>query len=196
MSPRTADPKARRAQLTAAAAQVLASKGVRDTSVADIVKAAGVAQGTFYLYFSNKDEIVLAVAESVAEHIVQALTERLSDPSQSAVQRLSGLAEVLGGMAADPALSDLTDFIHRPENQPLHDRLEDYLTPALFTWMEQLVRDGIAEGSFHVDDPTLAAWFVLSGLHGLELAGTTTAELPAALQAATTLALRTLGATR
>lgn len=175
---------------------MLAAKGVRDTSVADIVKAAGVAQGTFYLYFSNKDEIVLAVAESVAEHIVQALTERLSDPSQSAVQRLSGLAEVLGGMAADPALSDLTDFIHRPENQPLHDRLEDYLTPAMFTWMEQLVRDGIAEGSFHVDDPTLAAWFVLSGLHGLELAGTTTAQMPAALRAATTLALRTLGASR
>jgi len=196
VSPRTADPKARRAQLTAAAAEVLATKGVRDTSISDIVKAAGVAQGTFYLYFASKDEVILAVAETVAERIVEAITTQLSEPGRPAIERFRGLSTVLGGMAADPSLTDLTDFIHRPENQPLHDRLEDYLTPALLTWMEQLVRDGIAEGSFHVDDPALAAWFVLGGLKGLELAGTPAAQMPAALEAATALALRTLGATQ
>ena len=45
--------------------------------------------------------------------IGHALTEQLSDPGQPAVERLRGLAEVLGEMAVDPALSDLTDFIHR-----------------------------------------------------------------------------------
>lgn len=174
---------------------MLASKGVRDTSISDIVKAAGVAQGTFYLYFANKDEVILAVAQTVAEQIVEAITTQLSEPRLPAIERFRGLSGVLGGLAADPSLTELTDFIHRPENQPLHDRLEDYLTPALLTWMEQLVRDGIAEGSFHVDDPELAAWFVLGGLRGLELAGTPAERMSGALAEATELALRALGAT-
>ena len=43
------------------ATNLFKTKGIYSTTVSDIVKDAGIAKGTFYLYFSDKDEIVNAV---------------------------------------------------------------------------------------------------------------------------------------
>ena len=67
MVPRTINKHERRAQLVAAATEAFARQGVAATSVADIVRAAGVAQGTFYLYFTSKDDVILAVVAGVAD---------------------------------------------------------------------------------------------------------------------------------
>ncbi len=47
----------RRAQIVAAARPVFARKGFHGTSIEDIIAAAGVAQGTLYLHFTNKHEV-------------------------------------------------------------------------------------------------------------------------------------------
>ena len=44
--------------LLEAAVAVFSAKGVSAASVDDIVRAAGVAKGTFYLYFATKDDAV------------------------------------------------------------------------------------------------------------------------------------------
>jgi hypothetical protein len=59
--------------------------------------------------------------------------------------------------------------------------------------VEAIVEQGVVEGAFHVPDTRAAAWFVLGGLQSAELAGTPATEMPAALAAATQLALRALG---
>ncbi|CAB50369.1 TetR/AcrR family transcriptional regulator [Pyrococcus abyssi] len=51
-----------RDKLVKAAKRLFAEKGFYRTTVDDIVKAAGVAKGTFYLYFSSKEEIIKEVA--------------------------------------------------------------------------------------------------------------------------------------
>jgi AcrR family transcriptional regulator len=194
VSPRTVDRDARRAQLVDAAAKVFAQKGVRETAISDIVRTAGVAQGTFYLYFGAKEDVIVAVTERVADHIVDGLVAKLGDPGRSAVERFEGFTSVLADLSRDDSLTKVAEFIHRRENQALHDRLDEHLIPRLFTLMEQLVTDGVADGSFEVDDPSTAAWFVLGGLRGLELAGTPLDQLGPALATAAQLALRTLGA--
>ncbi|WP_096188766.1 TetR family transcriptional regulator [Evansella halocellulosilytica] len=47
------------------AIKVMTEKGFEKTAVSQIVKEAGVAQGTFYLYFSSKSEIIPAIAERI-----------------------------------------------------------------------------------------------------------------------------------
>lgn len=47
-----------RAKIVAAAVKLVKEKGYDQTSVNDIVKEAGVAKGSFYVYFKNKEEIV------------------------------------------------------------------------------------------------------------------------------------------
>jgi AcrR family transcriptional regulator len=51
--------------LAAAAAEQFRAKGYRRTSVDDIVAAAGVARGTFYKYFSDKQDLLVALAAEI-----------------------------------------------------------------------------------------------------------------------------------
>ena len=60
-------------RLLDAGAAVLASKGYHATRVDDVVKVAETSHGTFYLYFSNKEELFRALATEVAEEM-EALT--------------------------------------------------------------------------------------------------------------------------
>ena len=53
---RTSRQRDRHGDLIAAAMTVFSEKGVSAASVDDIVQSAGVAKGTFYLYFATKDE--------------------------------------------------------------------------------------------------------------------------------------------
>jgi len=190
--PRT-DRPARRADLASAAAAVFAERGVANTAVSDIVQAAGVAQGTFYLYFDSKDDVVLAVAEDLTARMAAGIRAAVLTSGATAVEKLLSLRDVLMSFDGDPAAVDLAEFVHRPENRVLHDRLAEHLTPALVPLVESIVAQGVAEGVFDVPDTSAAAWFVLGGLQGAELAGTPTAEMPAAVDAATRLALRALG---
>lgn len=71
------DGESRRDSLIRAAELVLRAKGYRATTIDDIVREAGVAKGTFYLYFQSKQELFLSVLEkavwSLEEHLEDAL---------------------------------------------------------------------------------------------------------------------------
>ena len=190
--PRVVDREARRAALVSAAATVFAQRGVANTAVSDIVKAGGVAQGTFYLYFDSKDDAVLAVVARVADGIVESTAARVA-AAASAVEKLLALPGVLSEVGAEPEAAALVDLMHRPENRLLHDRLAEDVTRRLVPLLEAVIAQGVAERVFSVDDPRAAAWFVLAGLQSVELAGTAIPEMPAALTKATALALRALG---
>lgn len=45
------------------ALELFEKNGVSTTSVNDIVKSVGIAKGTFYLYFNNKDELINEIFE-------------------------------------------------------------------------------------------------------------------------------------
>jgi AcrR family transcriptional regulator len=188
-----ADRAARRSELASAAAAVFAERGVAKTTISDIVKAAGVAQGTFYLYFDTKDDVVLAVVDQVGERLLDGIEAAVAKTGSTAVEKLIGLRDVLMSFDDEPAAVELADVLHRPENRALHDRLAEHLTPRLVPLVEAIVAQGVAEGAFDVPDTRAAAWFVLGGLQSAELAGTPVAQMPAAIESVTGLALRALG---
>jgi AcrR family transcriptional regulator len=66
-------PRSRRQQLIDAAVWAFARKGYRAASVSDIIARAGVARGTFYLYFDGKEQVFLAVIEEFQEGLRQML---------------------------------------------------------------------------------------------------------------------------
>ena len=71
-----------RSQLLNAAIDMFHEKGFQKTRVSDIVAAAQVAQGTFYLYFKSKDEIFL--------HIAADFKQRFTELIENSDQLLSG----------------------------------------------------------------------------------------------------------
>ena len=190
--PRVVDREARRAELVSAAEAVFAKQGVANTAVSDIVKAAGVAQGTFYLYFDSKDDAVLAVVDRIAQGLVEETTDRVAT-SVSAVDKIMSFSGVLSDAGSEPGAAALVDLMHLPENRLLHDRLAEDMTGRLVPLLRGVIQQGVTEGDFAVDDPQAAAWFVLAGMRSVELAGTPLTGMPAALAKATALALRALG---
>jgi AcrR family transcriptional regulator len=194
MSPRPRiDRATKRAAVANAAARVFGERGVSGTAVSDIARAAGIAQGTFYLYFESKDDVLIAVAEQFVASLGKTLESSLPGADASAPDRLTSLVQALGRLAASPANAAMAELLHRPENRALHDRLTEPLAERMFVLVEGIVSQGVAEGSMRVDDVGTASWFVLSGLQGVERAGTPVAEMPAALDHALVLALRALG---
>jgi AcrR family transcriptional regulator len=96
----------RRADLLAAARAILAEKGLEAATVSEIVARAGVAQGTFYLYFPSKMALIPALDEELNEHILAAVRE--------AVARATSAAELvsLGVTAAFQELERYRDVLH------------------------------------------------------------------------------------
>ena len=66
---RTRTEEDRKEQILAAARVVFDEKGYEGATVSDIVKRAGVAQGTFYLYFASKRDAVVELARKPMEEI-------------------------------------------------------------------------------------------------------------------------------
>jgi AcrR family transcriptional regulator len=192
---RTLDREARRAEIVSAATAAFAERGIAHTAVSDIVKAAGVAQGTFYLYFKSKDDVVVAVAERIGDVMVDGIERVVAVPDRSAVDKFFALLDQLSDSTSDPDSSELIEIMHREGNRALHDRLAEQLTPRFVSIIERIIDQGLAEGVFAVPDTGAAAWFVLGGLQSAELSGVPLTEMPAALAAATALALRALGYT-
>ena len=70
---RTETEPVRRAQLLKAARKVFRAKGYDGASVSEIVREAGVAQGTFYLYFPSKRDAAVSLRDGLMETMAQAV---------------------------------------------------------------------------------------------------------------------------
>jgi AcrR family transcriptional regulator len=60
----------RREEILRAASTLFSQKGYHATSVADVIAAAGISRGTFYLYFDNKDSLFLDLMEQFIQRIM------------------------------------------------------------------------------------------------------------------------------
>ena len=66
-NPRTKPPEQRRDELINAAQHLFLKQGVGATTIEQITAGAKVAKGTFYLYFSSREEVQTAIGERFAQ---------------------------------------------------------------------------------------------------------------------------------
>ncbi len=81
-----------RDKLISSAVKVFSEKGFFNTKVSDIVKEAGVAQGTFYIYFRSKEEIFLRITELV-EGLIDETIERYRSSKENIREVIYSFAE-------------------------------------------------------------------------------------------------------
>ena len=72
--------EARRAQLLDAARRCFVADGYAGTSISSVVRAAGVAQGTFYVYFDSKQAVLAELRRGVFRDYAEALASSASAP--------------------------------------------------------------------------------------------------------------------
>jgi AcrR family transcriptional regulator len=101
--------EARRNQILFFAKQVFSQKGYHNASVSDIIESAGIARGTFYLYFTSKRDIF----DSLLDEVLKELRQRIRpiDLSPGApdplVQVKANIGRVLEFLVRDPELTKI-----------------------------------------------------------------------------------------
>ena len=59
----------KRARILEAAIRIFAEKGFYNAKVSEIARLAGVADGTIYLYFRSKDDLLISIFEDRMEQV-------------------------------------------------------------------------------------------------------------------------------
>ena len=91
-----------RARLTEAALRLMADRGINATSVSEIAAEADVANGTFYLYFRDKSEIVAAVCDAVTRAMHEEMSSTRLSLDDAAARVAFGTQQFIEIAAAEP----------------------------------------------------------------------------------------------
>src|SRR3954462_15354943 len=140
----------RRGQLLAAARSVFAKKGYDDATVSEIVGGAGVAQGTFYLYFPGKESLAGAFAELLSERFAELAHEKTAR-SRTFDTALARVFEASYQMADEHR--DI--FLIANRGLELVENLDDWMnrTAPARDWLEGFVRYLQAQGGVAAGTP-------------------------------------------
>lgn len=144
-----------RQRLIAAAEHVFGKKGYFPASISDITRAAGVAQGTFYLYFRSKREVFIEVLAGLA-HLIRAVTRAALADGQDRLE------EERRGFAAFFALVNKRPHLYRIVRQA------EFVEDALHVYYESIVpgyiarlRAAMERGEIRRLDPEVLAYCLL-----------------------------------
>jgi AcrR family transcriptional regulator len=145
-----------RQRLLEAAEQVFAQHGYHDASIVKITEAAGVGQGTFYLYFEGKKRIFDELVLDLNARVRRAMTEASSQGTTRAESELLGFGAFFRFTGEHPALYRIirqAEFVS-PETLQLH---YERLTEGYMAGLQQAMAAGeVAEG-----DPEVLAWSLM-----------------------------------
>ena len=93
-----------RKKLLESAERIFAEVGYHDASIVKITEAAGVGQGTFYLYFQSKKQVFDEVVLDLNSRVRAALTEAAEQGTTRAERELLGFGAFFRFTAEHPAL--------------------------------------------------------------------------------------------
>ncbi|WP_268878284.1 TetR/AcrR family transcriptional regulator [Mesobaculum littorinae] len=93
-----------RATLLRAGLQVMAKKGPGQTSIDDVIRAAGVARGTFYKYFRSIPDLINALGPAVLDEIVMGQADWVGQLADPAERICAGLTSVIALVESHPVL--------------------------------------------------------------------------------------------
>ncbi|WP_315830966.1 TetR/AcrR family transcriptional regulator [Bradyrhizobium prioriisuperbiae] len=161
--PRTRPPQERLDELMTAAQQLFLEHGVANTTVEQITTRAGVAKGTFYLYFPSKEDVLIALGERFAHDHLARITQALAKlgpdnfEGRLACWARTGVTTYLDGVK-------LHDMLFHEARKPTRQGLVDNI---VIDHLGALLAAGNAAKAWTVDDPHLTAVFLFSGVHGM-----------------------------
>jgi AcrR family transcriptional regulator len=148
-----------RTQLLDAFGDLLAEKGYADLSLAEVAARAGMARNTIYNYATDKEALLMAYIARAVEEFVRSMRRELDDQGGPR-ERLEWLVRkqlhqfraTPGGGGADGGMLDGSAL-----GPAAHLDLQHRLQP-LHTLMNEIITEGVADGSFRADlDPEAVA---------------------------------------
>lgn len=134
-------------QIIDAAVVVIAENGYHQAQVSKIAKQAGVADGTIYLYFKSKEEILIQVFKEKMSVFVTNLKEILLE-NNSATDKLYKMVENhFNVLYSDKMLAIVTQLELRQSNKEIRIRINEVLKEYL-SLLDEILIEGMRNGEF------------------------------------------------
>jgi TetR/AcrR family transcriptional regulator, fatty acid metabolism regulator protein len=168
-SPLSAEREARRRSILQAAIETFAQQGFAASRTRDIAARAGVAEGTIYLYFDSKDELLLTAFRDTVNEFAASLGRLLHDPRPFAERLTDFIASQFVRIEADPALATVLLFESRQSPKFYAGSVREVLR-SYASEVEHLLSSGIDRGEVRDDlDIPLARRMLIGALEEVEL---------------------------
>lgn len=94
-SRRRRDPQERRAEILAAALNLFSERGFAATRIEDVATRAGIAKGTVYLHFPDKEALFTSLASGMASPILARMEVLAANDAMSSRAMVAGLYELV-----------------------------------------------------------------------------------------------------
>ena len=175
MSPRKVDKQKKKNEIMAAAMQIFAKKGLKNTKMADIAVAAGIGKGTIYEYFRSRDTIFVEACnlftidmmdkmKSAAESDL-APPEKIKAMCEFFLKMTSQLSPEMASIMIDFWSEGIRGNIENSHGLidigPLYDEARQIY--------QQVLEDGTKQGHFRAMDTFSVASILIGMLDGIQL---------------------------
>jgi len=162
-------PDVRRDELMDAALRLCIDVGYEAMSIEQVTQAAGVAKGTFYYHFSSKTDVLIALVARWVDELFDTLEGSDATFPGTGGERFQAMMQHATAWKlerVDSAMASIP-LLYKPENLELRHRLFDAWGVRMYRLFLPMVQQGVADGSFAVEDPAATTELVLSlWLHG------------------------------
>lgn len=147
-----------------AAARLFGSQRFHEVRMEDIAAEAQVGKGTLYRYFTDKEELYLALVTRASRQILERMHAELEHVDGPFERLKTIVAAIIRFFDEQPHLLDLiqrTEVMRGP-NFPWQKTRDEVLHMVL-----DIFKEAKEQGEFSVRDPELAALMLLAGLRGV-----------------------------
>jgi AcrR family transcriptional regulator len=151
-------------KITEFSIQLFEKQGFSETSIQDIVDSIGVTKGTFYYYFSSKEELLMDIHLGYIDEMLKLQLEIFEDPHKTCKEKLFEVVFMLIRKIKSQGSSAKIFF---REMQNLNEERLAKIIPKRDQFrlnLEALIQDGINKGEFR---PDLNAPIITFGILGM-----------------------------
>ena len=161
-------PEVRRQELLDTAMELFTRNGYEETSMGDIARAAGVAQGLCYRYFDSKQKLFQEAMDQYVRLCCERFLPVIHDRTRAVRERIGRMAREILDTDRNSAHSA---FYHAQGNQLLHEELSLKICQYLLPHVTEELQAANEAGELSLRYPEVAASFLLHGQIGLIGAG-------------------------
>lgn len=161
---------AKRERILQAAIRIFSQKGFFNSRISEIARAAGVADGTIYLYFKNKDDLLISLFEEKMGEVVADVKARLAGGGDALSRLRIFIDNHMGLLVREAGLIEVIQVELRQSNK----FMKEYVPVKFLEYLDVIsgiLEQGKREGAFRTDlNVTLARRAIFGALDEISLA--------------------------
>ena len=156
-------PDVRRSEILDVAQKLIYLKGYEQTSVQDIITEIGIAKGTFYHYFSSKQDLLDAIIKRMIEQTLQTVEPIVNDNQLNALEKFTRFFAYIESWKIENKtfLLEVLKVWHKDENAIFRQKMGVETTRAVAPVLAKIIQQGVVEGIFVTNYPEDLAEVIL-----------------------------------